>query len=113
MPYRIDLGDGDDDVLETLIELGALDVERSAGRGIAALMPDGVAPQDVARALGRARVAVSPALGRDEDSVWVLSPRPVSAGRIRILPATSAPEAGVLRLIDSIAFGTGLHPTTA
>ena len=34
-------------------------------------------------------------------------------GQIRIVPAHLAPESGTIRLIDTAAFGTGLHPTTA
>ena len=113
MPYRIDLSGAGDEVLDRLVELGALDVERAGERGIAALMPDSVAPERVARALGAADVSVSPAAGRDADSVWILSPRPVRVGRLRIAPARAAPEPGVLTLIDGPAFGTGLHPTTA
>ena len=44
---------------------------------------------------------VSPAIGRDADSVWILHPRPVHVG------------SATLRLVDSTAFGTGMHPTTA
>jgi ribosomal protein L11 methyltransferase len=54
----------------------------------------------VAHALGLERVAVSPAVGRDAGSVWVLSPRPIRIG------------SSALTLIDSPVFGTGLHPTT-
>jgi ribosomal protein L11 methyltransferase len=100
-------------VLDRLVELGALDVERSPGGGIAALMPDGVAPEDVARALGVEDVSISAAVGRDAGSVWILTPRPTRVGRLQIAPAHGAAEPGVLRLIDSAAFGTGLHPTTA
>jgi ribosomal protein L11 methyltransferase len=80
---------------------------------MAALMPDGVAPEHIARVLGVDSIAVAPAVARDAGSVWILSPRAVSAGRLRIVPADSAPESGALRLIDAAAFGTGLHPTTA
>ena len=113
MPYRIDITRGDDAALDCLVELGALDVERSPGGGIAALMPDGVAPEQVALALGVADLSISPAVGRDAGSVWTLSPRPTRIGRLRIVPADAGPEPGVLRLTDSAAFGTGLHPTTA
>jgi ribosomal protein L11 methyltransferase len=121
MPYRIDLRDlhgGGDAALDRLIELGALDVERLSGRGIAALMPDRVSPDAVADALGAADarpvgIVVSPAVGRDADSVWVLRPRPVRAGRTRIVPAAHPDASGAdLELIDAPAFGTGLHPTT-
>ncbi len=87
---------------------------RSKG-GIAALMPDSVAPEHVAGALGVDvdDISVSPATGRDAGSVWVLSPRPVSIGGLRIVPAHTDAEPGALRLVDAAAFGTGLHPTTA
>ena len=52
-------------------------------------------------------------MGRDADSVWVLSPRPIRVGRLHIVPASSEAETGALRLVDAAAFGTGLHPTTA
>jgi len=114
MPYRIDLPDGRDELTDLLIELGALDVERAEPCGIAALMPDQVAPEDVARALGVSAVSTSPATGRDADSTWVLRPRAVRAGRLRIVPVgAAAAEPGDVRLIDAPAFGTGLHPTTA
>src|SRR5436190_536480 len=64
-------------------------------------MPEGITPARVAAALGTGGLAVSPAIGRDADSVWVLSPRPVLiAGHL-------------LHLVDAEAFGTGWHPTTA
>ena len=113
MPYRVDLPGGADPTLDRLIELGALDVERSPGGGIAALMPDDVAPEQVARALGVDDVAISPAVGRDAGSVWILSPRSTRIGRLRIVPAHADAGPGILRLTDSAAFGTGLHATTA
>ena len=113
MPYRVDIAHAGETVLDRLVELGAVDVERSPGGGIAALLPDGVAPEDVARALGVDNVSISAAVGRDAGSVWILSPRPARVGRLQIVPAHAAAEPGVLRLIDSAAFGTGLHQTTA
>ena len=113
MPYRVDITDAGRDSFDRLIELGALDVEPSPGDGVVALMPDSVTPEQVARALGLGAVAVSPAVGRDDGSIWVLSPRPVSVGRLRIVPAHFEAEPRTLRLIDAAAFGTGLHPTTA
>ena len=113
MPYRVDIAHAGDAVLDRLVELGALDVECSPGGGIAALMPDGVAPEQVALALGVNDLSISPAVGRDAGSVWILSPRPTRIGRLRIAPAHAGVEPGVLRLIDAAAFGTGLHPTTA
>jgi ribosomal protein L11 methyltransferase len=113
MPYRVDLFDVEDDALDRLVELGAMDVERVQRHGIAALMPDSVAPAQVARAFRLDRISVSPAAGRDADSVWILSPRPVRVGGLVIVPADAEATPGVLRLIDAPAFGTGLHPTTA
>lgn len=101
MPYRIDLGAARGDALDRLIDLGALDVEPLPGSRVAAVMPDQIPPADVARALGVDHLSVSPAIGRDADSVWVLHPRPVPFG------------ATAIALTDSAAFGTGLHPTTA
>ncbi len=113
MPYRIDFrAGGGEEALGRLIELGAIDVEHSADGGIAALMPDAVAPEQIRAALDIAGVAVSDAVGRDEGSVWILSPRSTRVGRLRIVHATREAEPGALRLIDSHAFGTGLHPTT-
>jgi ribosomal protein L11 methyltransferase len=80
---------------------------------MAALMPDAKRPEQVARALGLASLAISPATGRDAESVWVLSLRPIRVGRLRIVPAGTEAEPDALQLIDSAAFGTGLHPTTA
>jgi len=102
VPYRIDISCPPHDVLDQLVQLGALDIE-PVGDGLAAIIPDRVTPDAVARALGVSSVAVSPAVGRDNDSVWLLSPRAVRIGR--------SPHA--LRLTDSTAFGTGHHPTTA
>jgi ribosomal protein L11 methyltransferase len=110
MPYRIDLRGAGAEAFDRLVELGALDVEpvesldeANGGRDvIAALMPDAVSAETVAHALGIAigDVRVTPARGRDADSIWVLNPRPVRAGGL------------ALRMIDGPAFGTGLHPTT-
>lgn len=113
VPYRIDIPAGCDDVLDRLIEIGALDAEISADGGIAALIPDDVVPEQVVRAVGAGGISVSPATGRDAESVWILTPRPVQIGRLRIVPAHTPGEINGLRLIDGPAFGTGLHPTTA
>jgi ribosomal protein L11 methyltransferase len=117
VPYRVDVPRASDATLDRLVELGALDVEHSPGGGLAALMPDGVAPEQVALALGIADLPVTPAVGRDAGSVWTLSPRSTRVGRLWIVPADGAvPVHGgaepALRLTDSTAFGTGLHPTT-
>ena len=101
MPYRVDLRAVEAGAAERLIELGALDVEPAPGGGLAAVMPDRVTPAQVATALGLGDLAVSSAVGRDAGSVWVLHPPPLRVG------------SRTLTLIDSRAFGTGLHPTTA
>jgi ribosomal protein L11 methyltransferase len=112
VPYRVDLPDGSDDTFDRLVELGALDVERSQDGGLAALVPDSVAPQRLAEALGAATVDVSPALGRDDGSTWVLSQRSMRIGDLVIVPA-GGDERGDLELTDAAVFGTGFHPTTA
>lgn len=112
MPYRIDLPAPPDDALDRLVALGALDVELTPG-GLAALLPDAVPPAAVAHALGKDGVTVSPAHGRDDDSVWILTPRAVRTRRLLIVPAGTPAPAGALALSDGSAFGTGLHATTA
>lgn len=117
MPTRIDLDlDIDsDDVMLRLIELGALDIDTSPSGGIAAILPEELPAETVARMLGVPpdAVRVSAATGYDDDSVWILKPRPVRAGRFRIVPAGRDAEPGAIRLAGGTAFGTGLHPTTA
>ena len=113
MPYRVNLSKANEDALDRLVDLGALDVEPSNDSGIAALMPDSVTPEQLAGALGMVDIVVSPAVGRDADSIWVLSHAPIRIGRVRIVPAHADAEPGALGLIDAPAFGTGLHPTTA
>lgn len=112
MPYRIDISGPPDDALDRLVQLGALDVE-SVDDGLAAIMPDAVAPKTVANTLNTARVEVSAASGRDNGSVWILSPRTVHIAGIVVAPAGVAAPPDALRLTESVAFGTGLHPTTA
>jgi ribosomal protein L11 methyltransferase len=113
VPYRIDVRHVGADALDRLVELGAIDVEDRDDGGLAALMPDSVAPERVAAALGAHEVSVSPAPGRDAGSIWILSPRAVRVGRLRIVPAQLDAGPGALKLVDGAAFGTGLHPTTA
>lgn len=114
MPYRIDFAHADQAALLRILDLGPLDVDVRANEGGAAIMPDGVAPAEVARALGVPHVDVSATPGRDADSVWVLAPRVVGIGRVRLVPAAAVLplEVGDVRLIDTPAFGTGLHATT-
>lgn len=100
MPYRVDLRNAAPGAADRLIDLGALDVEISGG-AVAAVMPDRVPPGELTAALGTSHLTVSPAVGRDAQSVWVLTPRPITV------------RGQLLRLADAPAFGTGLHPTTA
>ena len=67
----------------------------------------------MADALGVESVTASPAIGRDNASVWHLSSRVVRIGSLVIAPSEIAAPPGALKLIDSSAFGTGHHPTTA
>jgi ribosomal protein L11 methyltransferase len=112
MPYRIDIRRPPADTVDLLIELGALDIE-SVDDGIAAIMPDGVTQELLARALGVSSVTVSAAVARDNSSVWLLSPGAVHIGNVLITSPEAAAGPEALRLIDSTAFGTGHHPTTA
>jgi ribosomal protein L11 methyltransferase len=112
VPYRIDIACPPHDALDQLVQLGALDIESVRG-GIAAIVPDSVMPEAVARALGVASVAVSPAVGRDSGSVWIVTPRAVRIGSVVVAPPEVAAPPDALRLTDSAAFGTGHHPTTA
>jgi len=114
VPYRVDVpGDGND-AFDRLIELGAFDADRLPDGRVAAVMPDSVTSEQIARALGLGaeHVSVSPVSARDAGSVWVLGLRAVRAGRLRIVPAGTATEPADLQLLDGDAFGTGLHPTT-
>jgi ribosomal protein L11 methyltransferase len=112
VPYRIDISRPPHDVLDQLVQLGALDIEMVSD-GVAAIIPDGVTAEAVASALGMSNVSVSPAVARDNGSVWLLSPRTIRIGSVLIAPADVAAPPGALRLTDTTAFGTGHHPTTA
>ena len=99
LPYRIDIPSPPASAFDILVELGALDIE-AVGEGLAAILPDSIAPEILAAQLGSAALTVSPANSYDDGSVWLLSPRTLLAGGLRLNPAASA-------------FGTGHHPTTA
>jgi ribosomal protein L11 methyltransferase len=111
MPYRVDIHRAPADALDKLALLGALDFD-PLNHGLAAIIPDSVTPESVTSTLGVDTVAVSAAAGRDDESVWLLGPRPARIGRVLVAPPDIAPP-GALRLTDSSAFGTGHHPTTA
>jgi ribosomal protein L11 methyltransferase len=112
VPYRVDIPHGGREAFEHLVDLGALDVEILHDGTVAAVLPDHTHAEQIARIVGRA-FSISTAVPRDAGSVWLLSPRPIRAGGLQIVPAHMGAEAGALRLTDSGAFGTGLHPTTA
>jgi protein-L-isoaspartate O-methyltransferase len=99
LPYRIDVLSPPFDALDRLVNIGALDIEPATG-GLAAILPDEVSPDAVAQTLAGSPVTVSPAVPRDDGSVWLLNCRPVRT------------RGGELRLTDSQAFGTGQHPST-
>ena len=113
MPYRVDLRHANHDTLDRLIDLGAIDAESLDDGAVAALMPDRVPPEQLAGALGINDISISQAIGRDDESVWVLRPQTILIGSLRIVPVGTHAEPDDLRLIDAAAFGTGLHPTTA
>ena len=68
---RVDIRDVADDAFDRLVELGAIDAESLRHGEIAALMPDTVAADQVASALGVGvdTIAVSPVTGRDDGSI--------------------------------------------
>lgn len=108
MPYRIDIANAPPTALDTLLELGALDIE-SQGATLSAILPDSVPTVS----LTAFHATISPAAPRDNGSVWLLAPRPIRIGDVLIAPPDSVPAHGTLRLLDSDAFGSGHHPTTA
>ena len=112
MPYRIDLEGDLEALFDRLVELGALDVEAVAPGTVAALMPDSVAAERLEAAMGVTPIGLSPAKGRDNDSVWRLAQRATRVGPLDIVPADADAGPDALRLTDSDAFGTGSHPTT-
>ena len=112
MPYRIDLPNPPSGALDTLVALGALDID-SVSDGLAALLPDAVSAAEVANALGVPEVRVSPAVARDDHSIWTLSRPAIRLRSLVILPADRPPQPGAVRLTEGDAFGTGLHATTA
>ena len=113
MPYRLDLFGATIAAFDHVVDLGALDAEFTDEGALAALMPDSVDAAQVAGSVGIREFRVSPAIARDAGSIWLLRPREARAGRLRIVPSGARAEFDTLRLVDSGAFGTGLHPTTA
>jgi ribosomal protein L11 methyltransferase len=99
LPYRIDIAAPSANALDLLVELGALDLEQIA-TGVAAILPDAVNRHSLPALFGQA-ITISEAVSRDGGSTWLLQPRPVQIG------------SDTIRLIESSAFGTGYHPTTA
>ena len=61
MPYRVDISCPAPDVLDLLVQLGALDIE-PVRDGLAAIIPDSVSQDTVARTLGGASMSVSAAV---------------------------------------------------
>lgn len=112
MPYRIDINNAPVDVLDRLETLDVLDLELS-NNTCSALIADSTPTEQAARLLRDLDVQISPALGRDDDSVWVLRLRDYAIGRWRFQPVSSHPASGAIALRDGRAFGTGLHPTTS
>ena len=112
MPYRIDIAFPLPNAIEILIGLGALDIE-SVNDGLAAIMPDSLTQDKVVSVLGVASIKFSAAIARDNSSVWLLSPRTIRIGKVTIASPSATALPGALKLIDSPAFGTGHHPTTA
>jgi ribosomal protein L11 methyltransferase len=111
MPHRVDFIRPPHDAFDRLVQLGALDIEL-IDDGLAAILPDSVTLDAVTDSLRGVRVTASTAVGRDNDSVWLLRPRAVRIGSVQIAPPEIA-SSHALRLTDSNAFGTGHHPTTA
>lgn len=111
MPYRIDIANPPDDVLERLGTIDVLDLEHQDGT-FSALIADSTPVEQAAHLLNDLGVQISPALGRDDDSVWVLRLRDTAIGRWRFQPADRPHDTGAIALGDGRSFGTGLHPTT-
>jgi hypothetical protein len=57
----------------------------------AALLPDSLTLEQVVIALEINEISVSPAVGRDTGSIWVLGQRPIRIGRLSIVPAHFEP----------------------
>jgi ribosomal protein L11 methyltransferase len=112
LPYRLDLLHPPPEAFPLLVEWGALDVH-SIGDGLAAILPDSVTQEMVAACFGDTALLFSPAVARDDGSVWMLSPQAIRIGGFLITSAETAAVPDALQLIDSTAFGTGHHPTTA
>jgi len=111
VPYRVDIRHPLPGALDALIEFGALDVDVATDGALAAIVPDDLTLERLVPLVGE--VSASAAVGRDDGSVWVLTPRATRIGRLQLVPADAPLDGDTIRLADGPAFGTGLHPTTA
>ena len=112
MPYRIDIANPPVDVLDRFDTIEVLDLEQQDGT-FSALIADSTSIEQAAHLLGDLDVRISPAFGRDDDSVWVLRLRDSAIGRWRFQSGNLHPDPDAIVLGDGRSFGTGLHPTTA
>ncbi len=94
------------------MEIGALDIE-SVNDVLAAILPDGVTQDMLAAVFDMSSVSVSPAVPRDDGSVWLLASRTIQIGTVLIASPQADAHPEALTLVDANAFGTGHHPTTA
>ncbi len=111
MPYRIDISHPPAKAFDTLVDLGALDIE-AAGDVLAAILPDSISVEALRAVLGPSQVVASTAVARDDESVWMVAPRSLRVGSLLITPPVSSAGPESVQLIDSGAFGTGHHSTT-
>lgn len=113
MPYRLDIPNPPPEALGVLVEFGALDIEMAQNE-LVAILPDCVTPYMVASTLRVGGLTASPAVSRDDGSVWLISPRAVGVGSLTFGPANAlAGLPNAIRMTDAAAFGSGHHATTA
>jgi ribosomal protein L11 methyltransferase len=108
----VDLRPSGDDAFDLLVAIGALDIE-FVEDGIAAILPDEVSPGDLCEAVGKVNVEVSAATPRDDGSTWLVAPRDIQIGALQVTSSQTTNSAQAIRMVDSSAFGTGHHPSTA